>query len=160
MRGPSTSTTNRARSLRKLQNEAEAALWSELRSRRLNGHKFVRQHPIGPYFADFVCRARRLVVEVDGSQHVGSKTDETRDRYMNEAGWSVLRVWSNEVLSQRQAVLETIAAALEGRLGGLVDARDVKYRPAQRAGYSVSHFDGNIRWTARGPLPRPSTGSG
>ncbi len=132
MRGPSTSTTNRARSLRKLQNEAEAALWSDLRSRRLNGHKFIRQHPIGPYFADFACRAKRLVVEVDGSQHVGSKADEARDRYMNEVGWSVLRVWSNEVLSQRQAVLETIAAALEGRLSEPVDARDFKYLPSRQ----------------------------
>jgi very-short-patch-repair endonuclease len=63
--------TAKARTLRQVENEAEEALWFELRGRRLNGFKFVRQLPIGPYFADFACREKRLVVEVDGSQHAG-----------------------------------------------------------------------------------------
>ncbi len=69
MRGASTKTTNRARSLRQSDNDAEAKLWTELRNRRLNGYKFVRQVPIGKYFADFACRSEMLVVELDGSQH-------------------------------------------------------------------------------------------
>ncbi|WP_365965907.1 DUF559 domain-containing protein [Mesorhizobium sp.] len=63
--------------LRKVENDAEERLWQELRGRRLNGHKFVRQLSIGPYFADFACREANLVVEVDGSQHAG----RSRDRY-------------------------------------------------------------------------------
>ena len=63
-------------------------LWQELRA-RLNGYKFVRQLPIGPYFADFACREANLVVEVDGSQH---RTDlgSVQDATMNRNGWSVL----------------------------------------------------------------------
>ncbi|PDT05485.1 DUF559 domain-containing protein, partial [Rhizobium sp. M1] len=60
MRGPKPKTTARARSLRQSDNDAEGKLWNELRDRRLNGHKFVRQLPIGPYFADFACRELRL----------------------------------------------------------------------------------------------------
>ena len=56
MRGPQTARTNRARSLRKADNDAEQALWSALKNRQLNGAKFTRQFPIGPYFADFACR--------------------------------------------------------------------------------------------------------
>jgi very-short-patch-repair endonuclease len=65
----------RARQLRKVENDAEEWLWHELRGRRLNGHKFVRQLPIGPYFADFACREANLVVEVDGSQHANRSQD-------------------------------------------------------------------------------------
>ncbi|RVL14378.1 endonuclease domain-containing protein, partial [Sinorhizobium meliloti] len=73
MRGANERKTERARGLRQSDNDAEALLWSELRDRRLNGFKFVRQVAVGPYFADFACRDERLVVEVDGSQHqIGS----------------------------------------------------------------------------------------
>jgi very-short-patch-repair endonuclease len=69
LRGPDTIKTDRARRLRRTDNDAETKLWSQLRDRRLGGHKFVRQVPIGNYFADFACRDCMLVVEVDGSQH-------------------------------------------------------------------------------------------
>jgi len=69
VRGGNELKTSRARQLRQLDSDAEDKLWFELRSRRLNGHKFIRQMPIGPYFADFACREANLVVEVDGSQH-------------------------------------------------------------------------------------------
>jgi very-short-patch-repair endonuclease len=65
--------------LRQSDNDAEGKLWNELRDRRLNGHKFVRQLPIGLYFADFACRELRLVVEIDGSQHAGDRRDAIRD---------------------------------------------------------------------------------
>lgn len=68
MRGENAKKTRRAWALRQVENEAEHVLWQELRGRRLNGHKFVRQLPIGPYYADFACRQANLVVEVDGSQ--------------------------------------------------------------------------------------------
>lgn len=116
MRGPRQQRTQRARSLRQVDNDAEAALWSELRGRRLADWKFVRQFPIGSYFADFACRERRLVVELDGSQHLGSDYDRMRDHHMMDLGWSVLRFWSADGLRERDAVVATILAALQSEL--------------------------------------------
>jgi very-short-patch-repair endonuclease len=82
--------TGRARALRKGDNLAEGRLWVELQDRRLGGFKFVRQFPIGPYFADFACREHRLVVELDGSQHADSEHDLRRDDFMTDAGYSLL----------------------------------------------------------------------
>lgn len=119
--------TSRARSLRQADNDAEAAMWSELKAKRLGGYKFVRQFPIGPYFADFLCRQQHLVVEVDGSQHVDSMRDQVRDEYMRNAGYSVIRFWSADVLWQRNSVADTILAALDGRLEGDVAASDLRF---------------------------------
>jgi len=127
MRGSRDKTTERARRLRQSDNDAEGILWSELRGRRLNGHKFVRQLPIGRYFADFACREVRLVIEVDGSQHLGSRWDAARDTYMVSQGWSVARFWNVSVLSDRRSVLETIVAILEGRLREDVVASDMRF---------------------------------
>ena len=127
MRGPETTTTERARRLRRSDNDAEAKLWSQLRDRRLGGHKFVRQVPIGPYFADFACRDCMLVVEVDGSQHAENERDRTRDAFMVAQGWSVLRVWNVDVLKEGNAVLDTILAAVEGRLDREVMAVDLRF---------------------------------
>jgi very-short-patch-repair endonuclease len=69
MRGPQPWLTNRSRVLRSQPISAEARLWAHLRNRQLGGYKFVRQMPIGPYFADFVCRECMVVVEVDGGTH-------------------------------------------------------------------------------------------
>jgi len=67
MRGGNLNKIGRARQLRKVENAAEDLMWQELRGRRLNGYKFVRQLPIGPFFADFACREKNVVVEIDGS---------------------------------------------------------------------------------------------
>jgi very-short-patch-repair endonuclease len=109
----------RARSLRKNQTEAEKRLWGYLRGRRLGGHKFVRQEPIGPYTADFLCRERKLVVEVDGATH--SEPDEIahdvrRSRYLLTQGYNVLRVQNADVFTIRDDVLDMILLALEGKL--------------------------------------------
>jgi very-short-patch-repair endonuclease len=90
--------TSFARHLRKGDNLAEAIIWNNLKARNLGGFKFVRQFPIGPYFADFVCREHKLVVEIDGSQHVESARDEKRDQFIVEAGYSVVRFWSGEAI--------------------------------------------------------------
>jgi very-short-patch-repair endonuclease len=119
--------TARARSLRRGDNAAEGALWNELKSKRLGGFKFVRQLPIGPYFADFVCRSHRLVIEVDGSQHADSVYDRERDAFMRDADYSVLRVWNVDVLRQMTAVCDTILAALDGRLSEDVAAVDMRF---------------------------------
>jgi very-short-patch-repair endonuclease len=131
MRGRNEPKVARARELRKVENDAEERLWHELRGRRLNGYKFVRQLSIGPYFADFACREANLVVEVDGSQHAGRSRDRYRDETMNDNGWSVLRIWHADVLTGRVSVLETIVAALDGRLNHKMIGIDAKFLPAR-----------------------------
>jgi very-short-patch-repair endonuclease len=134
MRGPETATTIRARALRRADNDAESALWNELRARRLNGYKFVRQLPVGPYFADFACRNHRLVVELDGSQHADNPYDRRRDAAMAQLGWSILRFWNADALRQMDGVLDTILAAIEGRLSEDVEASDMRYVRATATG--------------------------
>ena len=120
-------TIARARLLRRGDNMAEAVLWKELKDRRLGGFKFVRQYPVGVYFADFVCRQARLVVEVDGSQHADSQNDRLRDDYMKSQGMAVLRFWNVDVLKDIDAVCATILAALEGRLSEDAVAPDLRF---------------------------------
>jgi very-short-patch-repair endonuclease len=131
MRGENRIRTLRARELRHIENDAEDKLWSELRGRRLNGHKFVTQLRIGPYYADFACRESNLVVEVDGSQHADSPRDAFRNETMIRNGWSVLRFWHIDVLQNRRQVCETILAALDGRLAKRTEAVDLKFYPAE-----------------------------
>ena len=111
-----TSIIARARSLRRDSTEVERRLWGRLRDRRLGGRKFVRQMPVGPFFADFGCREARLIVELDGAQHAESRRDESRDAFLVGQGFRVLRFWNQEVMSDIGAVCETIVAALDGRL--------------------------------------------
>lgn len=133
MRGANGRKTERARQLRQVDNDAETLLWSELRGRRLNGFKFVRQLVIGPYFADFACREKMLVVEVDGSQHAGSDYDRKRNEFMRMNGWSIARFWTVDVMTEREAVLETIVAICEGRLSDRVSVADFTFLPVVEA---------------------------
>jgi very-short-patch-repair endonuclease len=80
MRGRDRKTIAIARRLRVNQTDAETVLWNRIRNRQVDGHKFVRQDPIAGYVCDFVCRERRLVVEVDGGQHSESAADVIRDQ--------------------------------------------------------------------------------
>ncbi len=112
MRAANEMKTERARRLRKAATNAEMALWCRLRSRRLNGYKFVRQEPVGPYTVDFACRDRRLVIEVDGGQHAENTRDVIRDKWLVDHNYRVLRFWNNDVLNNVAGVLETIATAL------------------------------------------------
>ena len=105
----------RARTLRRDETDAEAIVWWHVRNRQLNGYKFRRQVPIGPYIADFVCQERRVIVELDGSQHADSLRDAIRDRYLERLGYRVLRFWNHEVFEDTDAVLEHVVAVLEGR---------------------------------------------
>ncbi len=130
MRGPKPQRTERSRTLRKAGNTAEGSLWHGLRNRQLGKLKFVRQFPIGPYFADFACRDRDLVIEVDGSQHLGDHNDLVRTLYMNRLGWSVARFWHADVLQDRDSVLATISAICDGQIEERVDARDFQFFPA------------------------------
>ena len=110
---PKRQNVSRARALRPSMTEAEAKLWRILRDRRLARWKFVRQFPIGPFIADFVCRQAKLVIEVDGSQHAESATDPERDAFLQSFGYGVLRFWNDDVLFRAEFVLEAVLAALE-----------------------------------------------
>ena len=101
-----------ARQLRGDATDAEAAMWRLLRHRRLAGFKFRRQVPLQNYILDFVCFERKLVVEVDGSQHFGSDRDRRRDVILIDEGFRVLRYWNNDVLLRPSSVLEDIFAHL------------------------------------------------
>jgi very-short-patch-repair endonuclease len=114
MRGPDKKLIRIARKLRVNQTDAETVLWNRIRNRQIDGHKFVRQEPIGDYVCDFVCRERLLVVEVDGGQHSESAIDGIRDQRLAEDGYRVLRFWNNEVLGNLEGVLATIQAELAG----------------------------------------------
>jgi very-short-patch-repair endonuclease len=140
-------TINTARNLRQGNNPAEGALWNMLKARNLGGHKFVRQHPVGPYFADFAHRQQKLAIEVDGSQHVGSTHDAKRDAFLLSRGYSVLRFWSKDVLQRRADVCETILAVLEGRMEP-VRSMDVVYLRASDP--SPSHLPRHPYASGRG----------
>ena len=112
MRGPNRKTIRIARILRMKQTDAERALWRKLRNRQIANCKFVRQEPVGPYVCDFVCRERRLVVEVDGGQHSGSHSDVIRDRALRSKNYRVLRFWNSDVVGNIEGVLQIIEAEL------------------------------------------------
>ena len=104
-----------ARALRANQTEAETRLWQSLRDRQLAGAKFRRQTPVGPYIADFVCLAAKLIVELDGGQHAeNAEADAVRTAWLEGRGFRVLRFWNNDVLVNTEGVLEEILAALRG----------------------------------------------
>jgi very-short-patch-repair endonuclease len=103
---------SRARGLRRDSSEVEKRLWSRLRNRQLGGYKFVRQEPIGPFYADFVCREHNLIVELDGGQHADNVRDLIRDGHLAANGYRVVRFWNNEVMENLEGVLETLLAIL------------------------------------------------
>lgn len=90
----------------------EVKLWQYLRKEQL-GFKFRRQYPINDkYIADFVCLEKKLIIELDGSQHVENKQDIIRTEYLQELGFSVLRFWNTEIDNNLMGCLEVIKAAL------------------------------------------------
>ena len=105
--------TQRAKQLRTTPTDAENALWTQLRAKRLCGFKFRRQFPINGYVVDFVCLECKLVIEVDGSQHGDAlDCDAKRTTVLRKNGFRVLRFWNNEVLQQLDSVLAEILTQL------------------------------------------------
>ena len=103
---------DRARELRRDMTDAERALWRCLRMRQLDGFRFRRQWPVGPYVVDFACLSARLVVEVDGGQHADADGDARRDAFLRGRGFRVLRFWNNEVLLDPETVCGVILCGL------------------------------------------------
>ena len=105
---------DRARNLRKNRTDAENRMWYYLRNRRLGGYKFVREHVIGKYIADFVCREKKLIIEVDGGQHMTATAyDQQRTKDLEAIGFQVVRVWNNEVYKNIRGIMEQILTLLE-----------------------------------------------
>jgi very-short-patch-repair endonuclease len=108
-----------ARRLRKKLTSAEALLWWRLRREEFDGWRFRRQHPIGPYIADFACIEVQLVIEVDGATHRTPEElahDESRTRYLESNGWRVMRFPNDDVIRNRRGVQDMIVAALNEQL--------------------------------------------
>ena len=114
MRGPDRKKVKIERRLRRQSTDAEMVLWLSLRDRRLCGFKFVRQEAIELFIVDFVCRDRKLIIEVDGGQHSENERDRMRDTALQTAGYRVLRFWNSDVLKNKLGVLQVIANALNG----------------------------------------------
>jgi very-short-patch-repair endonuclease len=154
MRGANFAKTIRARRLRESSTKAELRLWQRLRSRALLGHKFVRQEPIGPYIADFVCREQRLIIELDGGQHADSKRDQARDKWLADRGYRTLRFWNNEVIENIEGVWDTIANALDGQHRSRVTSHrvrgEVDFERSEKSGEGDSPSA-----QARGNAPSP-----
>ena len=98
--------TEDARRLRAESTDAERMFWGRVRDRRLAGYKFRRQYPIHNYIVDFVCAEARLIVELDGGQHAGSRADRLRDAKLAADGYRVLRFWNSDVLTNLDGVVE------------------------------------------------------
>ncbi len=116
MRGLHLHEARRASELRQDRIEAERELWRRPRNRALGGFKFVRQEPIGPYFADFVCREEKLVIEIDGATHSTEdelRRDGTREQFLQDRGYRVARFGNDEIYRNIDGVLDTILGTLE-----------------------------------------------
>ena len=106
----------RARSLRRDMTEAERRLWWHLRELKVKGTHFRRQATIGPYYADFACHERRLVIELDGGGHMQpdrSAKEIFRTRFLKSQGYRVLRFWNTDVLRNTEGVMTMIYETLQ-----------------------------------------------
>ena len=105
------SALNKAKKLRKNQTDTEGILWAKLRNRLLNGIKFRRQVPIGKYIVDFLCLDKKLVIELDGFQHLTEENvvrDNERTEFLCSLGYKVIRIYNNDISLRLKNVLEYI----------------------------------------------------
>jgi very-short-patch-repair endonuclease len=101
------------REMRRHPTDAEHNLRKQLRQRQLDGLRFRRQQPLGPYIVDFFCPAKSLVIEVDGGQHTFVESgDAVRTQWLEARGYRVLGFWNNDVLANNEGVPVTILAAV------------------------------------------------
>ena len=109
--------TLRSRTLRTNATAAEAKLWAAVRNRQLAGLKFVRQAPVGGYFADFVCRECRVIIELDGATHGADaeiKADTVRTRELECLGYRVFRAGNRDVFDNLDGVVTSLLAFIDG----------------------------------------------
>ena len=105
------------RTLRNESTDVERIVWQHLRGRQLFGAKFRRQHVVENYIVDFVSFDAMLVIELDGSQHIGQiGYDKQRDHLLESVGFKVLRFWNSEITTNLSGVLESIHTAIGKRV--------------------------------------------
>jgi very-short-patch-repair endonuclease len=105
-------TKHKAILLRHEPTPAEVKLWRYLRTDRLDGFSFRRQHAIGPFITDFCCIKAKLVIELDGGQHLEQEEyDQQRTAFLESQGYRVLRFWNNDVMNNIEAVIISIQQA-------------------------------------------------
>ncbi|TPI32589.1 endonuclease domain-containing protein [Mesorhizobium sp. B3-2-1] len=117
-----------ARKMRKAMTDAELKLWNEIRAHRLMGLAFRRQKPIGGYIVDFACPTKKLIVEIDGSQHATAKASEmdaARTAKLEALGWTILRFWNDDVIRDIDNVCQHIVIS-----AGLTNAEMSPGEPA------------------------------
>lgn len=103
-----------AKELRKQQTDAERILWQCLRNRSMAGYKFRRQEIIGNYIVDFLCLEKKLIIELDGSQHMDmEQKDRKRTQFLESLGYIVIRFWNNEIMGELDSVKEEIFRILD-----------------------------------------------
>ena len=115
MREGETRSRRFAKSLRRRMTDAETILWSRLRRGQLNGWKFRRQHPVGPFITDFACVEGQLIVEVDGATHASEREiahDQKRAAYLKSRQFSIYRVWNTDIYENLSGLLDGILAEL------------------------------------------------
>ena len=106
--------TETAKGLRRNMTDAERLLWRSLKAKHLDGLKFRRQEQIGRFIVDFVCYENGVVIEADGGQHaVEREKDEERTQWLNLQGYTVLRFWNNDILTNTDGVLAAIRAVCQ-----------------------------------------------
>jgi very-short-patch-repair endonuclease len=110
--GYHTILTHYARMMRKEPTPWEKKLWVRLKGAQLGGFKFRRQQTIGAYIADFYNAEKRIIIELDGSQHADSTTDKARDEILAKLGYRVVRVWNSDVENNIEGVLTSLLHAL------------------------------------------------
>ena len=104
----------RAKELRQTQTSAEEILWKILRRKQLGGYKFRRQHPIGPFIADFSNPALKLVIEIDGGIHSQQKDyDAARSTWLEDRGYKIIRFTNEEIKENLEEVLNTVLATCQ-----------------------------------------------
>ncbi|MBL7797419.1 MAG: DUF559 domain-containing protein [Saprospiraceae bacterium] len=146
------------RGLRKFQTPAEAALWEEIRGKKLDGIKFRRQHAIEDYIADFVSLEYRFVVEVDGNIHdYQPEWDQLRTEHLNLCGFEVVRFSNEEVLNQTRQTLQKLRAALAKRKAELASLSETQPISRDQAPLPQGGGDGGVAGGASPPEnPNPT----
>jgi very-short-patch-repair endonuclease len=104
-----------AKERRQLRTRGKEIIWSAVRAGRLDGFKFKREVPFGPYAADFSCASERLIIEVDGRTHAApdrAAKDAGRDAWFAEQGFRVLRLSDDLVIGAPELAVAKIREAL------------------------------------------------
>ena len=136
-----------AKAMRQQMTRAELRLWLHLRKHGIEGLRFRRQTPIGPYIVDFFCPEKKLIVEVDGGQHsfpARTRHDSARDAWLAEQGYKVIRFWNEEVMKGLDAVCSAIlAAAIDQRVSN--EEQDAANPPLEGGSKPRSGFGEGVK---------------